>query len=120
MTGYKYESEICNKLKELGFWTLNIPKNNMGAQPFDIIAIKDERVLAIDCKVCEGNRFPLSRIEDNQWLSFELIRECCKNSSVGLFIYHNEKTYYLSYYKLCDMKKRNENSYKFCEGDVIF
>ena len=39
---------------------------NQVGQPTDVIAAKNNIAVLIDCKVCENNRFPLSRIEGNQ------------------------------------------------------
>lgn len=48
-----------------GWWAHNIAQNRTG-QPADIIAIKKELPVLIDCKDCAGNIFALSRIEANQ------------------------------------------------------
>ena len=39
---------------------------NQVGQPADVIAVKNGIPVLIDCKECETNRFPLSRIEGNQ------------------------------------------------------
>lgn len=97
MTGEKFESEFCEVLKGLGYWALNIPKNKNGAQPFDIIAMHGNTVLAIDCKVCSGQaRFPLVRIEDNQWTAFEAVHS--KTFAwVGIIIYYKGNVYFYQY-----------------------
>ena len=43
----------------------NLAQNQTG-QPADVIAVKNNIAVLIDCKDCENNRFPLSRIECNQ------------------------------------------------------
>lgn len=73
--GNAFEREFCEYLSSRGFWVLNIPQNAVG-QPADIIAVKKKKALLIDCKVCSDDRFPLSRIEDNQHSSMELWRDC--------------------------------------------
>lgn len=97
MTGEKFESEFCEVLKGLGYWALNIPKNKNGAQPFDIIAMHGNTVLAIDCKVCSGQaRFPLVRIEDNQWTAFEAVHSKTF-ALVGIIIYYKGNVYFYQY-----------------------
>lgn len=73
--GNAFEREFCEYLSSRGFWVLNIPQNAAG-QPADIIAVKNKTAYLIDCKECTNNRFPLSRIENNQHSAMELWREC--------------------------------------------
>ena len=74
MTGTQFETIFTRWLFDKGFWALNIPKNKFGAQPFDIIAIKDNLVWAIDCKVCEEKRLDLRRVEPNQQSAFKFMQ----------------------------------------------
>lgn len=39
---------------------------NQTGQPADVIAVRNNIAVLIDCKVCTNNRFALSRIEGNQ------------------------------------------------------
>lgn len=73
--GNDFESEFCEILAEHGFWVHNFALKKSG-QPADIIAIKKRMPFLIDCKVCENDRFPFSRIEENQRLSMELWEDC--------------------------------------------
>lgn len=63
--GTRFEEELCELLAEHGWWAHNMAQNRVG-QPADVIAAKNNIAVLIDCKVCENNRFPLSRIEGNQ------------------------------------------------------
>lgn len=63
--GNSFESELCELLAENGWWSHNLAQNQIG-QPADVIAAKNGVPVLIDCKVCQNNRFPLSRIEGNQ------------------------------------------------------
>ena len=63
--GNSFEAELCELLAENGFWAHNLAQNQTG-QPADVIAVKNDIAYLIDCKVCENDRFPFSRIEDNQ------------------------------------------------------
>lgn len=69
--GNDFESEFCKILFEEGFWCHNLAQNQAG-QPADIIAARNGKAYLIDCKVCSGKGFPLSRMEENQDLSMEL------------------------------------------------
>lgn len=63
--GNHFEAELCDLLAEAGWWAHNLAQNQTG-QPADVIAARNNIPVLIDCKVCENNRFVLSRIEDNQ------------------------------------------------------
>lgn len=63
--GNGFEAELCDLLAEHGWWAHNMAQNQVG-QPADVIAVKDNIAVLIDCKVCSSNRFPLSRMECNQ------------------------------------------------------
>lgn len=63
--GNHFEAELCDLLAEAGWWAHNLAQNQTG-QPADVIATRNNIPVLIDCKVCEHNRFVLSRIEDNQ------------------------------------------------------
>lgn len=63
--GNQFEEVLCNLLSEHGFWAHNMAQNQTG-QPADIIAAKNDSPVLIDCKDCNKDRFPLSRIEPNQ------------------------------------------------------
>lgn len=63
--GNRFEQEFCHYLAQNGFWAHNTAQTKAG-QPADIIAVRNGRAYLIDCKVCEHDRFTLSRIEENQ------------------------------------------------------
>lgn len=63
--GNRFEREFCELLAEHGFWAHNLAQNQAG-QPADILAIRDDIPVLIDCKVCSNNRFAFSRVEENQ------------------------------------------------------
>lgn len=102
MTGKEFETTFCNELKSHGYWALNIPRDRRGAQPFDIIAVRDNDVVAVDCKVCSSKTFPLARIEDNQWLAFKAISSKTCTAKVGIvaFCESTQKQYFIPYYIL--------------------
>lgn len=63
--GGQFETELCERLSEHGWWAHNMTQNQVG-QPADVIAVRKNTAVLIDCKVCKNNDFPLSRIEANQ------------------------------------------------------
>lgn len=92
MTGRDFENMIAKKLKEAGYWVLRIPQSETGQQPFDILAIKGKRILAYDAKVVsEGHRFPIDRIEDNQFNAFQLMEKKTGAEEIGLLIHAEGK-----------------------------
>lgn len=63
--GGRFEEELCELLARYGWWAHNMAQNQVG-QPADVIAVKNDIAVLIDCKVCANDRFALSRIECNQ------------------------------------------------------
>lgn len=63
--GNRFEAELCEMFAEAGWWAHNLAQNQVG-QPADVIAVRNNTAVLIDCKDCENDRFPLSRIETNQ------------------------------------------------------
>lgn len=63
--GNSFEAELCELLAEHGYWAHNLAQNQTG-QPADVIAVRNNLAILIDCKVCENDRFPFSRVEENQ------------------------------------------------------
>lgn len=83
--GTAFEREFAELLAEKGFWVHRLQDNQNG-QPFDIIAVKNGRAYAFDCKDCAGRSFPLSRIEENQRLAMEQWEKC--GNGTGYFAVH--------------------------------
>ncbi len=73
--GNSFEAEFCRMLAENGFWAHNLTQNSAG-QPADVIAVKHGVAHLIDCKLCTGNSFSVSRIEENQRYAMHLWSEC--------------------------------------------
>lgn len=96
--GNSFESEFCEMMFEHGWWIHNMAMNQAG-QPADIIAVKNKNAFLIDCKVCSGKTFLLSRIEDNQHLSMKLWTE--SGNGQGWFAIKIEgQVYMLPYFTL--------------------
>lgn len=92
--GSKFEEEFASMLSEIGFWAHVVaPNPKDGSQPFDVMAGKNERLYAFDCKTVEGNTFPLSRIEENQEKAFQKLHKCgCYKT---YFVFKNKDDIYI-------------------------
>lgn len=89
--GNNFEKEYAKILREKGFWvTFLTPKNHVGSQPCDLIAIKNDEVMLIDCKTCSTDLFPLSRIEENQRQAFKRYKECGNTQYLLVIKYDND------------------------------
>ena len=63
--GNGFEAEFCEILAKNGFWAHNMAQNQTG-QPADVIAVRHNVSVLIDCKVCSNDYFDTRRIEPNQ------------------------------------------------------
>ena len=69
--GTAFEKEVVSRLKSNGWWVHFITPDSRGAQPFDIIAMKNGVTVVGDCKTSSTYFFPLSRLEWNQVYAFD-------------------------------------------------
>lgn len=71
--GMAFEKKVLKKISETGAWVHFLSPDERGAQPFDIIAVKDGIALAAECKTQDSKSryFSISRLEDNQIMAFE-------------------------------------------------
>ena len=106
--GNAFERELCEKLSESGFWVHNMAQNQAG-QPADIIAVRNKRAYLIDAKVCSDNRFPLSRIEENQKLAMLLWQECGNSTGWFAFLIGGE-IFMMTYGDIEDLLKNQSKS----------
>lgn len=109
--GSKFEKEICQRLAAKGYWVHFIVPDIRGAQPFDIIAVKDGKAFAIDCKTCVADIFSISRLEDNQVMAFEKwIR--CGNTCPLIIVEHKEHILCIEYFTLKNYGKIRIGGFK--------
>lgn len=99
--GTAFERELCDALAKDGYWVHFITPDARGAQPFDVIAVKDGIGYAIDCKTCVQPIFTIDRLEDNQIMAFEKWKKC-GNTDPMIAVKHDGKIYMLAY---SDLKK---------------
>ena len=91
--GNSFEREYAEMLSKRGYWvTFLTPKQNIGSQPCDLIAIKDDKPILVDCKTCNTHLFPISRIEENQRQAYKRYIKC-GNAKFILAIKYNNKIY---------------------------
>ena len=102
--GNSFEQKVCDILANDGWWVHFISPDARGAQPFDIIATKDNVPMAIDCKTCDDHIFRISRLEDNQIYAF-LRWKSAGNDFAYLMVLHKEKIYAVPYWLLKELGK---------------
>lgn len=104
--GNNFEKEYAKILSDKGYWvTFLTPKQNVGSQPCDLIAIKDDKPILIDCKTCNTHLFPIKRIEENQKQAFKRYSKC-GNTRFILAIKYDNKIYEINI-KDIDFKQKN-------------
>ncbi len=104
--GNDFEKEYARILKNKGYWvTFLTPKRHIGSQPCDLVAIKNDKAILIDCKTCKTHLFPISRIEENQRQAFKRYLKC-GNTTFILAIKYNNKIYEINM-KNIDFKQKN-------------
>lgn len=104
--GTAFEREICEKLAKKGYWVHFITPDSRGAQPFDIIAVKDGFAQAIECKTLSADKryFPLSRLEENQKLAFKKWLDC-GNCEPIIAVKHGDNIVVVKYSELLEKGK---------------
>lgn len=104
--GTAFEKEVCDLLAKSGWWVHFIAPDTRGAQPFDIIAVRNGKAVAIDCKTCVAKWFNISRLEDNQVMAFERWI-ACGNEDPKIAVKHNEQITWIQYSELKERRKIN-------------
>lgn len=115
--GSDFEQEYAEILSEKGYWVTSFtPKTHVGSQPCDLVAIKNNIPILIDCKTCSTHLFPINRIETNQRQAFKKYQKC-GNKKFILAIKYNNKIYEIDMktidftQKSIDLERRtNENN----------
>lgn len=92
--GKRAEQYVADYLFKKGWFVILIPKKISG-QPFDLIALKDDKFIAGDVKhIQSGDTFRLNRVEPNQQTAFFLMRNK-GNTNFGLiFKFKNDMGVY--------------------------
>ncbi len=115
-SGTEFENEFRRILKQNGFWSHKLVENENGA-PFDVIAVKNERVYAFDCKDCSSDRFPFKRVEDNQIVGMRSIRRA---GAEAYFVFRLDRSgYIISFDRLFDFMRTGLKSMKVTECPTL-
>lgn len=102
--GTKFERYFCSYLSVNGWWVHFISPDRRGAQPFDIVAVRNDVPVAIDCKTCFDKIFRLDRLEDNQKTAFS--HWISKgNSRAYIIILHQSSVYAIRFERIFREKK---------------
>lgn len=104
--GTDFERQVCKTLTGFGYWVHFMTPDNRGAQPFDIIAVKNGRAFAIECKTLADSKksFSIDRLEDNQIVAFEKWLSC-GNGMPQIWVQHKGEIYVIWYSEL-KMRRR--------------
>ena len=99
--GTAFEQEVCELYKRNGYWVHFITPDARGAQPFDIIAVKNDEPYAIECKTLTTDKksFSFDRLEDNQILASEKWMKC-GNKPPMIVIKYGDEIYVVDYLRL--------------------
>lgn len=101
-------------LSSIGYWVTYLEgASHTGSQPCDLVACKNGKVWAIDCKTLNNKNglFPISRIEENQRLAYKRFKKC-GNDNFFLAILWNNNIYFIPMFdvafeeKSIDLKKK--------------
>lgn len=106
--GTAFEKEFCEYLSTKGYWVHFLSPSENGSQPFDVIAVKNGKAHALDCKTSSIHRFSISRLEDNQILAFEKWKRCGNNEPF-IAVKYNKVVYLVPYELLKSSKVVNLN-----------
>ena len=103
--GLQFESELCEKLAEFGWWAHNAAQTAAG-QPADVIAVRCDIAVLIDCKVCSGDKFLMSRVEPNQESAMSLWDE--RGNEYAYFaLKYGDNIYMMHYNDYLLLKREN-------------
>lgn len=102
--GTRFEKELAGILADHWFW-VHLFQDNKNGQPCDVIAAKNGRAYLIDCKDCQSEIFPLSRIEENQYNAMILFS--MMGNAPGMFAirFPDRQIYLMPYTKLQELQE---------------
>lgn len=101
--GTEFENQMCEFYALMGYWVHFIVPDARGAQPFDIIAVRDNKPIVFDCKTSATHRFSINRLEENQIMAFSKWIKC-GNSIPYVAVLYDDKVYMISYIVLDEKK----------------
>ena len=117
--GTAFERFMCEHLARLGYWVHFISPDTRGAQPFDIIAVRDDIPIVMDCKTSSDHIFRFDRLENNQVYAFEKWL-ATGNLLAYVAVLHNKNVYMIRYVDLKEKGKVDlKNKEVFVNGVLL-
>lgn len=95
-TGNKSEKDFLEILSKFGWWAYRCP-NTLTGQPCDIIAMREKENRLYDAKHCEGKVFAFSRIETNQFDTFNFATSKNIPCAFAIYFEKDQNWYVLPY-----------------------
>lgn len=124
IVGNSTEKLVSALFRQKGYWVLNVPKNGLGSQPVDIVAIKGGsvyNVYLVDAKHVRENEvsFKFDRVEANQITSMCYARDYAKldknNLGFAILFEREQKLMYLPLETFLERQKQGLKSIKMEE-----
>lgn len=108
--GTAFERFVCADFAHRGYWTHFITPDMRGSQPFDIIVVKNNKAIAVECKTLDAKEhyFPITRLEDNQLMAFKRWMACGNDTPI-IVISWRGKIYWIPYTTLEKEKRIDLN-----------
>lgn len=114
--GNLMEKKVAETLALGGYWVHRLQDNHNG-QPFDMIAIRENRAYCIECKHCAGSVFLFSRLEFNQRNAFYKLEKCKTYGYIAIQFSGADKFYLVDYNYVRELEK--EHKCCFAEEELI-
>ena len=104
--GTAFEKMIVKELADTGAWVHFLTPDERGAQPFDIITVKNNVAIAIECKTLTTDKryFTINRLEANQIFAFERWLSA-GNASPMILVEYGDKYVWIPYVELKEKKR---------------
>lgn len=114
MTPTQAEKYVAEYISSFNYWVGNFEKGVTGSQPFDLIAVGQDKVFCLDVKFCDKDYFHFGRVEENQKLALGFLTNKIKNYNIltGFVIMFENELYWLSFREYEDYVYTNIKSVK--------
>ena len=122
--GNRDETLVVDLFRKHKFWTHNFAKDSSGAQPVDVVAIRNNESWLVDVKNVrkEDVSFPFSRIEANQLTCMDFARNWAGIKNLGFVICFERgelKPLFLTYDKYLELVKQGCKSVKMTDLEEL-
>lgn len=97
--GTRFEKEFAEILAAHWFW-VHLFQDNKNGQPCDVIAARNGHTYLFDCKDCQGNFFPLKRMEENQYNAMHLFELTGNGKGRFAIRFASQDIYLVDYWQL--------------------